>query len=345
MQSSQSTTPQKSLKAYFNRYFIDAMSYMATGLMASLIIGLIIAQLSKLPLLGFLAPYAAIVGAQSPVVGAAVGAAIAYGFGSKALVICGCLAAGAFGYQAGGPVGAYIGGVFGAEIGRLVAGKTKVDIIITPIVTLCAGSFFAGIAGPYVQAFMTGLGNAVNQATELTPFYMSIAVALLVGCALSAPISSAALCIMLDLSGLAAGAATAGCCAQMVGFAVASFKDNGFGGVVAQGLGTTMIQFPNIVRTPQIWLAPTLTAMILGPVSTVVFKMRNIATAAGMGTSGLVGPFGAFATMAPTEGAGPVLVKIALLYFILPAVLTLAFHLLFKRLGWVKDGDMKLANL
>ncbi len=345
MQSNQPLTPKKTLKYYFSRYLIEAMGYMATGLMASLIIGLILSQLSKLPPLGFLAPYAAIVGAQSPVVGASIGAAIAFGLGSKALVICGCVAAGAFGYQAGGPVGAYIGGVFGAELGRLVAGKTKVDILVTPIVTLCAGSFFAGLTGPYVQALMTGLGNAINHATELTPFFMGIAVSLLVGCALTAPISSAALCIMLDLSGLAAGAATVGCCAQMVGFAVVSFKDNRFGGLVAQGLGTTMIQFPNIMRRPQIWLAPTLAAMVLGPVSTVAFKMSNIASAAGMGTSGLVGSFGTFTAMAPAEGAGPVLMKIAILHFLLPGVLTLLFHLLFKRLGWVRDGDMKLGNL
>ena len=345
MQSNQPSTWQAKLKFYFNRYLINAMSYMGTGLLASLVIGLIINQLSKIPYLSFLAPFAAIVGASSPVVGAVVGAAIALGFGSAPLVLCGCVAAGAFGYQVGGPVGAYIGGVFGAELGKLVAGKTKVDIIITPIFTLCTGCLFAGFAGPYIQAFMIALGNTINRATELTPFYMGIAVALIVGAALTGPISSAGLCIMLDLSGLAAGAATAGCCAQMVGFAVASFKDNGIGGLVAQGLGTSKIQFANVMRRPQIWLAPTLTSAILGPLATCVFKMQNVATAAGMGTSGLVGQFGTFAAMAPTEGAGPVLLKIAILHFLLPAVLTMLFHLLFKKLGWVREGDMKLANL
>ncbi|MBC8546885.1 PTS sugar transporter subunit IIC [Clostridiaceae bacterium NSJ-31] len=333
------------LGRFFQRYFIDAMSAMALGLFSSLIIGLILSQLGKLPYLGFLAPFAEVVGASSPVVGSAIGAAIAWGLGAKPLVIFSCVVTGAFGYSVGGPVGAYISAVIGAEIGGLVSGKTKVDIVVSPLVTIVAGGFAGQLAGPFVQSLMQGLGNVINHATEMTPFPMGILVSVIVGMALTAPISSAALCIMLDLSGLAAGAATVGCCAQMVGFAVASFRDNRWGGLISQGVGTSMLQFGNILRRPQIWIAPTLASAVLGPVSTCIFKMTNTATGAGMGTSGLVGQFGTFAAMSGELPPALLMGEILLLHFILPALLTLGFDWVLRRIGWVRAGDMKLQSL
>ena len=328
------------LKKAFQRYFIDAMGAMALGLFSSLIIGLILSQLSKFSFLGFLQPYADMVGASSPVVGAAIGVAIAHGLKAKPLVLFSCAVSGAYGYAAGGPVGAYIGAVVGAEIGGLAAGKTKVDIIVSPITTIVSGCAVAQLVGPGIQAMMNGLGAVVNSATQLTPFPMGILVSVIVGMVLTAPISSAALCIMLDLNGLAAGAAAVGCCCQMVGFAVASFRENSWGGLISQGIGTSMLQFSNIMRHPQIWIAPTLASAVLGPVSTCLFRMTNTASGAGMGTSGLVGQFGAFAAMG---GGAEVWFQVILMHFVLPAVLTLLFDWFLRRLGWVKDGYMKLS--
>jgi uncharacterized membrane protein len=189
---------------------------------------------------------------------------------------------------------------------------------------------------------MLYLGSLINNATALSPFLMGVVVSVLVGCALTLPISSAALCIMLGIDGLAAGAATVGCCAQMVGFAVISFKDNGFGGLISQGLGTSMLQIGNIARKPIIWLAPTLTAAILGPISTMVLKMTNSPAGAGMGTAGLVGPIGCWDTMSATMDGGVLMAEIVGLYFVAPAILSLIIHAIMVRRGWVKPGDMKL---
>ena len=186
------------------------------------------------------------------------------------------------------------------------------------------------------------LGEVINRATMLNPFIMGIIVSVSVGCILTLPISSAALCISIGISGLAAGAATAGCCAQMIGFAIISFKGNGLGGLISQGLGTSMLQIGNIARKPIIWLAPTLASAILGPISTMWLKMTNNAAGAGMGTAGLVGPIGCWDTMAATTDHAVLLIEILLLYFIAPAVLSLFIHSVMKRLGWVRDGDMKL---
>ena len=329
------------LKKLFQRYFVDAMSAMALGLFSSLIIGLIMSQLSQVPFLTFLAPYSEMAAASSPVVGSAIGAAIAWGLKAKPLVVFSCVVCGAFGYQAGGPVGAYVAAVVGAEFGRLVSGKTKVDIVVTPMVTIITGSVAGQFVGPYIQEFMNGLGAIINQATELSPLPMGILVSVIVGMVLTAPISSAALCIMLDLSGLAAGAAAVGCSAQMIGFAVASFRENRWGGLLSQGIGTSMLQF-SIMKKPQIWIAPTLASAVLGPISTCVFQMTNTATGAGMGTSGLVGQFGAFAAMSGTVPQWQILLEIVLLHFIAPAALTLLFDFVLRKIGWVKDGDMKI---
>lgn len=335
----------RNVKSIFSRYFVDAMSYMAMGLFSSLIIGLIMSQLAKIPVLGFLAPFAEVVGASSPVVGGAIGAAIAVGLKEKPLVVFSCVAAGAYGYQVGGPVGAFIAAVVGGEVGNLVAGTTKVDIVVTPIVTITSGCVVAGLAGPYIQSLMNGLGEVINAATMLHPLPMGILVSTIVGLVLTAPISSAALCIMLGLDGLAAGAAVVGCSAQMVGFAVASYRENGFGGLLSQGLGTSMLQFANIMRRPAIWLAPTLASAVLGPVSTCLLKMTNTPTGAGMGTSGLVGQFGAWSAMSATTDPVVLLVEIVVMHFIAPALLTLFFDKIFRKLGWVHPGDMKLQRL
>lgn len=331
------------VKKVLSRYFIDAMGAMALGLFASLIIGLIISQLSRIPLLGFMEPFVGeVLNASSPVIGGAIGAAIAWGLKAKPLVIFSSVAAGAFGYSVGGPVGAYIGAVVGAEFGNLVAGRTKIDIVLVPLVTIVAGGIVSSLIGPYIQSFMLAIGNTINVATELSPIPMGIIVAVIVGLCLTAPISSAAICIMLDLSGIAAGAACVGCCAQMVGFAVMAYKDNGLGGLISVGIGTSMLLFANILRRPQIWLPPTIVSAILGPISTAVLGMTNTAVGAGMGTSGLVGQFGAFAAMSATAGAGTVLLQIAIMHVILPAALTLAIYLAMMKLGWIKSGDLKI---
>ena len=332
------------IKKYFKRYFIDAMSAMALGLFSSLIIGLIISQIGKLPGMSFLAPLTEILGAKSPVVGAAIGAAVSWGLKPKTpLVMFSCAGAGAIGYAAGGPVGAYIAAIIGNEVGDFCSGRTGVDIIVAPLTTIIPGGLAGIFVGSYVNEFMLFLGNVINSATELSPFPMGIAVSVIVGCALTAPISSAALCIMLDLNGLAAGAATVGCCTQMIGFAVAGYRDTKVSGLLSVGIGTSMLQFGNIMRRPQIWIAPTLASAILGPVSTCVFKMTNTAAGAGMGTSGFVGQFGTLAAMGGTVGYFELFLEIALLHFILPALVTLIIDKLLYNIGWVKDGDMALA--
>ena len=332
----------KTVKKYLKRYFVDAMSAMALGLFSSLIVGLIISQIAKIPYLGFLSPMTEVLAASSPVVGAAIGAAIAHGLGAKPLVIFSCIAGGAYGYAAGGPVGAFAAAVVANEVGSLVAGKTKIDIVITPIVTIISGGLVAMLVGPYLSKFMTWLGSVINAATQLHPFPMGITVSVLVGLILTAPISSAALCIMLGIDGIAAGAAAVGCAAQMIGFAVTSYKENGVGGLLSQGLGTSMLQFGNIMRHPQIALAPTLAAAVLGPISTCVLKMTNTATGAGIGTSGLVGQFGAYSAMSESFGAAKTIVLIVVMHIIAPAVLSLLFHFIFKKIGLVKDEYLRL---
>ena len=321
------------------------MGAMALGLFSSLIIGLIISQLSKIPGLSILSELTAVTAASSPVVGSAIAAAVAWGLKAKPLVIFTSTVTGAIGYTAGGPVGAYLAAVVGCEVGSLVAGRTKVDIVVTPFATILAGGGVGLLVGPAISEFMTALGVFVNNATELSPIPMGIVVSVVVGLALTAPISSAALCIMIGIDGLAAGAAVVGCCCQMVGFAVASFRDNGWGGLISQGIGTSMLQFPNIMRKPVIWIAPTLASAVLGPVSTAVFKMTNTALGAGMGTSGLVGQFGAFDAMTAGFGFGRTLFLVLLMHLALPAALTLMFDLIMRKMSWIKSGDMALQRL
>lgn len=332
---------QSPINQLFKTYIVDALSFMAMGLFCSLILGLIIKQIALIPGLDFLKDIALLL-QSAPVVGGSIGMAIALGLKRAPLVTISSVAVGALGYQFGGPIGAYLASVVGIEAGSLVSKRTPVDIIVTPLVAVVAGGLFAKYCCVPINEWVMSLGEVINRATMLNPFIMGVVVSVSVGCLLTLPISSAALCISIGIGGLAAGAATAGCCAQMIGFAVISYKDNGVGGLVSQGLGTSMLQIGNIARKPVIWLAPTLASAILGPISTMWLKMTNNAAGAGMGTAGLVGPLGCWDTMAPTTDHSILLAEIIGLYFIAPAVLSLFFHCIMKWLGWVKDGDMKL---
>lgn len=343
------TSSTSASRNIFKVYVVDALSYMAMGLFCSLILGLIIGQIAKIPGFDFLADIARLLQLDL-VVGGSIGLAIALGLKRDPLVTISAIAVGALGYSLGGawgdvggnPIGAYLAAIVGIEAGSLVSKRTPVDIIITPLVAVVCGGLFAQYCCVPVGEWVMSLGEVINRATMLNPFIMGVLISVSVGCILTLPISSAALCISIGLSGLAAGAATAGCCAQMVGFAVISFRDNGVGGLISQGLGTSMLQIGNIARKPIIWLAPTLTAAILGPISTMLLKMTNSPAGAGMGTAGLVGPIGCWDSMSATTDPVVLLCEIVGLYFIAPAILSLIIHAVMKRLGWVKDGDMSL---
>lgn len=328
---------RKQINISVQTYLIDALGAMAFGLFASLLIGTIFGTLGEktgLEIFNTIAVYA------KGATGAALGVSIAYALKAPQLVIFSAATVGIAGNELGGPVGALVATIIAAELGKAVSKETRVDILVTPGVTIIFGVLTAQFIGPGVSALMTAFGDLVKTATVMQPFFMGIVVSALIGIALTLPISSAAICIMLSLDGLAGGAATAGCCAQMIGFAVLSYRENGFGGLLAQGLGTSMLQMPNIVRNPKIWLAPTLASMVTGPISTMVFKLENIAAGSGMGTCGLVGPIGIYTAM--PEGGANMWLGIALVCFLLPAVLTLAFGEIFRRIGWIREGDLKL---
>lgn len=341
----------KNIEFSVRRYAYDALSAMALGLFSSLLIGLILQtigeQTGKLFGENSISAFLITIGTFAMgLMGPAIGVAVANGLKSPPLVLFASIATGGLGAMkwtedgvAGGPAGAFIAVVIGAELGKLVSKSTKIDIIVTPAVTLITGGLAAKLIAPLVGALMSGLGNVIMKATELQPLWMGIIVSVIVGLVLTAPISSAALCIMLELSGLAGGAATVGCCAQMVGFAVISFRDNGIGGLFAQGIGTSMLQVPNIIRNPWILAPPTLAGAILGPVATILFKMTNIPTGSGMGTSGLVGQIGTFTSMGFSL---TVLWQILLLHIVLPALLSWLIYLPLKKWGKIKSGDMKL---
>ena len=330
----------KERKGFFQRYFIDALGAMAQGLFASLIIGTIFGQLAKIPYMGFLTNFTTHIGdAKSPVIGCAIGVAIAYALGAQKLTLFTSAVTGALGYALGGPVGAYIAAVVGAEVGSLVAGKTKLDIILTPATVILSGGAVGILVGPYINRFMVFLGEYINTATEYAPIPMGIVIAVIVGLALTAPISSAAICISIGIDGIAAGAAVVGCCCQMIGFAVAGYRDTKLGGAISVGVGTSMLQIPNIMKHPQILIAPTLASAILGPISTKVLAMTNTKVGAGMGTSGFVGQFGAFEAMGFTAKS---VIEVLLMHFVLPALLTLLFDLILRKMKWVKPGYMTL---
>ena len=289
--------------------------------------------------------------------GAALGVSIAYALKAPQLVLFSAATVGIAGNELGGPVGALVATIVAAELGKLVSKETRVDILVTPGVTIISGVFMAQFVGPGVSRFMTLFGEMVKTATEMQPFFMGILVSALIGIALTLPISSAAICIMLSLDGLAGGAATAGCCAQMVGFAVMSFRENRWGGLVSQGLGTSMLQMPNIVRNPRIWIAPTLASAITGPIATCVFglEMNGAPINSGMGTCGLCGQIGVWTGwLSPSEEAlakGAAAIQpgamdwlgLILICFVLPAILAPLINQVCRKLGWVKDGDLTLA--
>ena len=370
---SQSGTQSSKVKAFLKRagkrYFIDAMGAMVYGLFASLLIGTILKTIFGFIHVDALQPYFQQIiywtSASSPLVGAAIGVAVASGLKAKPLAVYSAAVVGGMAYlmnafdvvagtpikgvTSAGPMGAIVAVIVAVEIGSWLTGKTPFDLIVVPAGSVISGTIVAVLIGPPVGAFMAWLGWLLMSATKLYPFPMGIAVALLVGLALVAPISSAALCISMGLTGLAAGAATVGCCAQMVGFAVASFRENGWNGLLSQGLGTAKIQFPNIVRHPQILIPTLLASAVAGPLSTCVFGMTNNFLGAGMGSCGLVGQIMTFNDMTAaladgTAGKSPaiVILYIVILQFVLPAAIALVTSEIMRKKGWIKFGDMKL---
>jgi uncharacterized protein len=321
-------------------YFVDAMGSMAFGLFASLLIGTIFNTVAgKLQLEGL----AQIAGYATGATGAAMAVAIGYSLKAPSLVLYSLCAVGIGANALGGPLGTLLSVIVAAELGKLVSKETKVDILVTPTVTIVSGVLVAMLIGPGVSAIMTGFGSLIMTATVLEPFWMGIIVSVLVGVALTLPISSAAICATLGLVGLAGGAATAGCCAQMVGFAVMSFSENRWGGIMAQGLGTSMLQMGNIVKNPRVWIPPTAAAAITGPVATCIFGMENgVAVASGMGTCGLVGPIGVMSSEWFSTAGANGWIAIALVCIVLPAVLTPLIAYPLRKKGWIKEGDLKL---
>ena len=328
-------------------YIVRVLNGMAQGLFASLIIGLILKQIGVYTGWGLLEQFGTF---AQLMMGPAIGAGVAFAvnaspLGMVASIITGAIGAGtvvlvpgaAPSLIIGEPVGALIAALIGAEASRLIQGRTRVDIILVPAVTIIVGGATGVLIAPVVASFMSALGGFINYLTTLYPFPMGVLVAVTMGMILTLPISSAAIAISLGLSGLAAGAATVGCACQMVGFAVSSYRENKFGGLISQGLGTSMIQIPNIVKNWRIWIAPTVASAVLGPVATVLFKMENNSIGAGMGTSGLVGQFSTIEVMGSSA-----LPAILLLHVLLPAAIALIISEVLRKKGWIAFGDMAL---
>ncbi|MGI6038158.1 MAG: PTS transporter subunit IIC [Limnochordia bacterium] len=327
-------------------YLVQISNFMAQGLFASLIVGLILEQIGHLLGSDMVVQFGQI---AKLLMGPAIGVAVATGLQSPPLVIfasavSGAIGAGSISFTSAGatlaigePVGAMLAALAGAEVGRFLAGKTKVDIVILPSAVILVGGAVGLLVGPPVALLMAAIGEFINVTTQLHPIPMGIIVSVVMGIVLTLPISSAAVAISLGLKGLAAGAATVGCSVQMVGFAVASFRENGWGGLLAQGLGTSMLQMPNIIRNPRVWIPPIVVSALLGPLATQVFRMENIPAGAGMGTSGLVGQIGTLSVM-----GSEALPAIILLHFVLPAIGCYLLTAYLRRIGWIKDGDLRL---
>jgi hypothetical protein len=342
---------RKNIEFSLQRYGIDALGAMAQGLFASLLIGTIISTIGTqcgIEVLVTIGTYAK--AATGPAMAVAIGSALQ----CPPLALFSLAAVGAAANElggAGGPLAVLIITIFAAEFGKAVSKETKIDIIVTPFVTVMVGILLAIWWAPAIGTAASAVGNLIMWATALRPFEMGIIVSVIIGIALTLPISSAAICAALGLTGLAGGAALAGCCAHMVGFAVMSFRENGFGGLVAQGVGTSMIQMGNIVKNPRIALAPILTSAITGPVATCIFglEMNGAAISSGMGTCGFVGQIGVYtgwvadiASGAKAQITGMDVAGLLLVSFILPGVICWAFGLLFRKIGWIKEGDLKL---
>lgn len=348
-------------KKLLNKIFIDGLSGMALGLFSTLIVGTIIQQIGLFIGGDFGKMLIVLSKVAASLTGAGIGCGVAYKFKEPPLVVLSAATAGMVGAFAakiaagtvfvdgvihfagpGEPLGAFVASYAGIALGHLVSGKTKVDILVTPITSILFGSWVGLFVGPPISSFMAWVGGIINWGTEQQPILMGIIVSVLMGVILTLPISSAAIGIVLNLSGVAAGAATVGCCANMVGFAVASYRENKLGGLLAQGLGTSMLQIPNIVKKPVIWLPAIISSAVLGPVSTKLLGMTSNATGSGMGTAGLVGPIMAYQTMSPVVGSGTALLQIAAMHFVLPAVLSLIISEFMRKKGWIKFGDMRL---
>lgn len=354
---------KEKIKKGFSYVFIDGLTGMAWGLFSTLIIGLIIEQTGKI-IGGSIGDLIVVIGkiAQS-LTGAGIGVGVAVKYKETPFVMISSAIAGLIGAFAskilqgavlvdanivlngpGEPLGAFIASFIGIICGRWIQGKTKLDIILVPIFTIIIGGAVGLLVGPPISNFMLALGGIINWAVDKQPIIMGILVSVLMGMILTLPISSAALAIILNLSGLAGGAATVGCCANMIGFAVASFKENGFSGLISQGLGTSMLQVPNIMKKPIIWLPAIVASAILGPISTTVLHMTNNASGSGMGTAGLVGQIMTWQDMSGSEDGFILIIKIILLHFILPGVIVWITSYFMRKKGLIKDGDMKLES-
>jgi len=352
----------KKLKSALNRIFIDGLSGMALGLFSTLIVGTILTQVATLFLGGAAKNLLLTVGkTASLLTGAGIGCGVAGKLKASPLVTVASAVNGMVGAYAGKilagtlisdgaftilppgePLGAFVAAYVGIAVGSLISGKTKVDILLTPVTTILCGSAVGIFVGPPISEFMTYLGSLVNWGTQQQPFLMGIVVSVLMGIFLTLPISSAAIGIVLGLNGLAAGAATVGCCANMIGFAVASYRENKIGGLLAQGLGTSMLQIPNIIKNPLIWLPAIVSSAVLGPVSTMLLHMTSNATGSGMGTAGLIGPIMSFQTMIADRPAAVCITEIALMYFILPGIISLGVSEFLRSRGFIGKGDMLL---
>lgn len=364
MNSFRAFLKRKNIEISVKRYLIDALGAMAQGLFCSLLIGTIINAIGTLFHVGILTQTVATIagtdytvgGLATAMSGPAMAVAIGRALQSPPLVLFSLVTVGfatnALG-GAGGPLAVLFVAIVTAEIGKMVAGETKVDILVTPLVTIGVGIALAAWWAPPLGALSLKVGNLIMWATELQPLLMGIIVSVVVGIALTLPISSAAICAALNLTGLAGGAAVAGCCAQMIGFAVQSFQENGVGGLVSQGLGTSMLQMPNIVKNPRIWIGPTVASAITGPLATCVFHLRmdGAAVSSGMGTCGLVGQIGVFTGWVNDVAAGKMKaitafdwIGLILISFVLPAILAPLINALCMKLGWVKPGDQKLPD-
>ena len=354
--------PTSRVKSFFQKYFIDAFTGMALGLFVTLIAGLIISQIGgwlQIPALIAIGKLASVL------MGAGIGVGIAYYLKAPTLVMLSCLVAGMLGAHTeafmagtlftaqesdpatflalpGNPIGAYLTSVFAYRAGSWISGKTKLDILLVPLVVCAVAWAVCALLNPPVVAAVNAIGVGIQAATELQPLLMGIVIAVVVGILLTLPTSSAAICIAIGLGGLAGGAAVVGCAAHMIGFAVASYKDNGFSGVISQGLGTSMLQIPNVLKKPLILLPAVIASAIVGPIATVVFELACTATGAGMGTAGLVGVFGVIEASKELMGATELWTAIILLMFVLPAIIAWTVAYLMRRMGWLVAGDMKL---
>ena len=357
---------RKNITFSAKRYFIDAMSAMAQGLFCTLLVGTILDTIGKQFGIGFLTDtfltikqgdvtfYYTIGGFCSLMVGPAMAVAIGKALEAPPLVLFSLITVG-FATNVlggtGGPLAVFFVAILAAEVGKAISKETKIDILVTPIVTILAGIGFAALVARPIGTAATSVGDAIKWATELQPFFMGILVSVIIGVALTLPISSAAICAALGLTGLAGGAAVAGCCAQMVGFAVMSFRENRWGGLAAQGIGTSMLQMGNIVRNVRIWIPPTLASAVTGPIATCLFKlqMNGSPVSSGMGTCGFVGQIGVYtgwlndiASGTKASITGFDWMGLILISFVLPAVLTWLFAIPLRNWGWIKDGDLKL---